>query len=164
MEATEVKEIIPILMETRGDDPGIDADHCASDTIPNHRLSAVVPTSVGATVAEREVREQRDQSRGASHFQIYSQRNSGAPTLQHDMTMTANDSLSLTSLLSGIMDQPTYDLGMAEGRAEVESMFMHTTSKNFRDLLNSNVIEQSFKQLVNNITWLTLTSNSKLDR
>ena len=43
-------------------------------------------------------------------------------------------------------------------------MFMHNTSNNFRDLLNRNVIEQSFKQPFNITTWLTLTSNSKLDR
>ena len=107
------------------------------DVHPIHRLSAVVPSSseVGAAVVTdgpeartSSIRRELDldpKSSGANYFEIYSPRVLQQVLDNPDMTVpddTVGSSLmmNLSSLLSGILEEPSVKVGVAEGRAQMQ--------------------------------------------
>ena len=109
--------------------PKRSVNHTTPDVQILHRLSAVVPTVVGAAVAENvlpitsqrlEAPQGRTRSRSpkpVSHHEIHTPRVGFVGALVRDVTI--NDSFGFSNLLSCILDENTLDLGIAEGRAEV---------------------------------------------
>ena len=105
-----------------------------SDSAPILRLSAVVPISSGAAVATngpdhgtsstRVGRSRSPKGNGAVYREIHSPRgrlsaNAVALPVQDD-TMEKSLTMGLSALLSGIMEAPSVNVGIAEGRAQVQ--------------------------------------------